>query len=218
VPSRAVVRDLAAPKHSSAAQHTPASVDSAAALGPDAVVSGGASAPDDRAVIDASRAASTLSSNASSNAARELTHAKTRVKPVTKPGAAAAPEPRSAAAEASAQTSPEPPALPDHTERGGGADARAELALIERMYAVLRAAEPDAALALCADHAKRWPRGLFIEEREAVRAIASCALRTDDAATLATVFMRKHPHAPTAPRVVAACAPLLAAKKAAASD
>jgi hypothetical protein len=79
------------------------------------------------------------------------------------------------------------------------------------MNAALRAANPAEALALCKAHAKRWPRGLFIEEREAVRAIASCSLRTHDAAKLATRFLDKHSQAPTADRVAAACAPLLTA-------
>lgn len=96
-------------------------------------------------------------------------------------------------------------------------DARAELALIERIHSAMRAANPSDALELCAEHAERWPRGVFAEEREAVSAIASCALRSDDALARAQSFLRKHPRAPTAPRVAAACAPLSAATKPAAA-
>jgi hypothetical protein len=86
------------------------------------------------------------------------------------------------------------------------------------MHAAMRAADPSAALALCAEHAKRWPRGIFTEEREAVSAIASCALRSDDAVVRARLFLSKHPRAPTAPRVAAACAPLSAAAQPAALE
>jgi hypothetical protein len=95
-------------------------------------------------------------------------------------------------------------------------DARAELALVERMQAAMRAGEASEALALCAEHSKRWPSGVFVEEREAVRAIASCTLRSDDALERAQVFLRKYPRAPMAPRVAAACPPLTAATRVAA--
>lgn len=96
-------------------------------------------------------------------------------------------------------------------ESAEASDGRAELALIERMQAAMRAAKATEALALVAEHAKRWPHGVFVEEREAVRAIASCTLRSADAATHAQVFLSKHRRAPTAPRVAEVCAPLLAA-------
>jgi hypothetical protein len=95
--------------------------------------------------------------------------------------------------------------------------AREELELVERMHAALRAGKPAAALELCAEHAKRWPQGSLSEEREAVSAIASCVLRKDEAASRARTFLSKHPHAPTAPRVLAACVPLSAATKTAPS-
>lgn len=119
----------------------------------------------------------------------------------------------SASTEASARgPQPQKRAVRDHrSEPAEGSDGRAELALVERMQAAMRAAQAVEALALCAEHAKRWPRGVFVEEREAVRAIASCTLRSEDAATHAQVFLSKHRRAPTAPRVAEACAPLLAA-------
>jgi hypothetical protein len=134
---------------------------------------------------------------------------KTPAAPPLQPVAAATLERLPTTAGASARTSPPPQTHPVRVEQS--VDARAELGLVERMHAAMRAAEPAEALALCAEHAKRWPRGVFTEEREAVRAIASCALRSGDAAARAELFLSKHPRAPTAPRVAAACAPLSAA-------
>jgi hypothetical protein len=128
-----------------------------------------------------------------------------------KVAATLAPRPRAAAtletkpAQSEASTGPTP-ARPQARKPRISAEGRAELGVVERMQAAMRAGKPAAALALSAEHAKRWPAGIFSEEREAVSAIASCTLRTDDAVLRARRFLREHPHAPTAPRVAAACA------------
>jgi len=89
-------------------------------------------------------------------------------------------------------------------------NAPTELAMMKRMHGALRDADFSTALALSAEHARRWPRGVFELEREGVRAIASCGIDTDDAALRAKRFLAAHPHAPVAMRVNAACASQLA--------
>jgi hypothetical protein len=81
-----------------------------------------------------------------------------------------------------------------------------ELAMMKRMQNALQEADFSAVLALCAEHARRWPHGVFELEREGVRAIASCGEHSDDAALRAERFLNAHPHAPVAMRVSAACA------------
>jgi hypothetical protein len=84
--------------------------------------------------------------------------------------------------------------------------ARTELALLKRIQGALREADFSAVLALCAEHARRWPHGVFELEREGARAIAACGGNSDDAVRRAQRFLTAHPHAPVAMRVRAACA------------
>ena len=88
--------------------------------------------------------------------------------------------------------------------------APTELALMKRMQGALREADYSRALTLCAEHARRWPHGVFELEREGVRAIAACGENTDDAVQRAKRFLAAHPQAPVALRVSAACAAQLA--------
>jgi hypothetical protein len=85
-------------------------------------------------------------------------------------------------------------------------DAAAELELVERIYAALRHGKPSSALALCAEHERRWPHGAFAQEREGVRAIASCDMHSSQALLRARTFLASYPRAPLAPRVATACA------------
>jgi hypothetical protein len=80
-----------------------------------------------------------------------------------------------------------------------------ELALLKRMHAALREADYSIVMALCAEHERRWPHGVFELEREGVRAIAACAANSDDAMPRAKRFLAAHPHAPIAMRVSSAC-------------
>jgi hypothetical protein len=84
--------------------------------------------------------------------------------------------------------------------------ARTELAMMKLMQGALRDADYSTVLALCAEHARRWPHGVFELEREGVRAIASCGGNSNGAVLRATRFLTAHPHAPVALRVRAACA------------
>jgi hypothetical protein len=84
--------------------------------------------------------------------------------------------------------------------------APTELALMKRIQHALRDADFSTVLALCVEHARRWPHGVFELEREGVRAIAACGGNSDDAALQANRFLKAHPHAPVAMRVSTACA------------
>jgi len=112
--------------------------------------------------------------------------------------------PRSTALEPPAQQPVSQPAR--EAERTVPEPSRTELALMKQMHAALREADFSTVLALCAEHARLWPRGVFELEREGVRAIAACGGHSDDAEQRATRFLTAHPHSPVAMRVRAACA------------
>jgi hypothetical protein len=92
---------------------------------------------------------------------------------------------------------------------GGGASARGfeqELALIKAAKTELDAGHSAAALDLLSQHARAYPRGVFAGEREALRALGSCA--AGDSASrkkLGTAFIRAYPSSPMVDRVRRAC-------------
>jgi hypothetical protein len=90
-------------------------------------------------------------------------------------------------------------------------DPRAELLFVRRIQAAMLDAKPTEALALCAEHERRWPRGTFVQEREGLRAIAACQSDARDAGARANAFFASYPRGPLAPRVRAACASRLKA-------
>lgn len=103
--------------------------------------------------------------------------------------------------------SPQPNAAEQSVDDSG--DARAELDFMQRISAALRKSSPQTVLALCAEHERRWPHGVFEPEREGARAIASCSAKESSAGTRARAFLAKYPRTATAARVRAQCAPLL---------
>ena len=76
---------------------------------------------------------------------------------------------------------------------------------MQRIQAALRDGDPERALQLSAQHAQRWPRGTFVQEREAVSALASCQLDRADALRRARSFLASYPHSALAPRVHREC-------------
>lgn len=86
------------------------------------------------------------------------------------------------------------------------ADPAEELTLVRSMQQALRAGNSGQALALAAEHTRRFPKGNLVEEREGVRAIAQCGLATPTArAKIAEAFARRFASSPYAARVKAAC-------------
>jgi hypothetical protein len=81
-----------------------------------------------------------------------------------------------------------------------------ELLLVRSMQQALRAGNAGQALSLAAEHARTFPRGALIEEREGVRAVAQCKLALPERrATIAESFLRRFGSSPYAARVKAAC-------------
>lgn len=80
----------------------------------------------------------------------------------------------------------------------------AELALLGRAQAALRAGRPAEAQALAAEHRATYPNGLMKEERMGVAALAECALSPDNRAE-AKAFLAQSANSPLAARVRKAC-------------
>jgi hypothetical protein len=96
--------------------------------------------------------------------------------------------------------------LPAADSGGASDDARAELAFMTRVQKTLQKAEPEQVLALAQEHARRWPHGTFVEEREGLRTIATCQTRAAQAVSVAREFTAAYPRSPMLANVVAACA------------
>lgn len=90
-------------------------------------------------------------------------------------------------------------------EMGGavGEGVVEEAALVAEIDAALRAGDRVRASGLIAEHERRFPRGLLVDEREAARVLVRCASAPDPAA--ADEFLRAHPRSPLHARIVAAC-------------
>lgn len=131
---------------------------------------------------------------------------------------ATAPEPEPSASSA-APTLPTPPA--PRVGRAGAlgttrapSDAPAtpaealaeETRLLREANAATRAGDTARARALLDEHARRFPRGVLAEERDAERVLSLCAAgRTDEARAAAARFLATHPHSTLGARVRASC-------------
>jgi hypothetical protein len=86
------------------------------------------------------------------------------------------------------------------------ADPAEELTLVRAMQQALRSGDSARALSLAAEHARRFPKGALVEEREGVRAVAQCRLAAPEARpALLSAFERRFSGSPYAARVKAAC-------------
>jgi len=111
--------------------------------------------------------------------------------------AVVAPAPRSSYA---------PSARAAHDADSDGSVA-AEVALLRKVSAALRAGDPKSALAGADEHARRFPNGALSEERDMERILALCALdRRDEAARATERFSRAYPSSSHGARIHAACA------------
>ena len=82
----------------------------------------------------------------------------------------------------------------------------AELALLRGARAALAAGTGAEALALLAEHERRFPSGHLAEERVVLTVQALCALgRRVEAQATAARFVARHPDSPHAPTLTAAC-------------
>jgi hypothetical protein len=81
-----------------------------------------------------------------------------------------------------------------------------EVALVRAMQQALRSGNAEQALALGGEHARRFPGGTLVQEREGARAIARCQLATPDArSAIYDDFGKRFGASPYAARVKAAC-------------
>lgn len=103
-------------------------------------------------------------------------------------------------------------ALPQASVRQDSPRELTELAWMQQIESALRGGNPRRVLELCAEHERRWPRGLFAQERDGVRALASCQLHLPENQPRARAFLASHPQSALAPRVRAECGLKRAAK------
>lgn len=115
----------------------------------------------------------------------------------------AAPAPSIAPALPSKPTPPKPPVSSTASLAESADD---ELALVRSMQQALRSGNAQQALALAAEHARRFPSGTLSEEREGARAVARCQLAPPAARpAILESFARSFGASPYAARVKAAC-------------
>jgi hypothetical protein len=89
----------------------------------------------------------------------------------------------------------------------GPATVAAEAKLLREADGALRAGDPTRALVLLNEHAASFPQGVLVEERNAERIVALCALgQKTQAREAASTFLRDHGGSPLAARVRASCA------------
>jgi hypothetical protein len=86
------------------------------------------------------------------------------------------------------------------------ADSVEELTLVRAMQQALRSGDSSRALVLVAEHARLFPKGTLVEERESARAIASCQRADIEArASILATFTQQYGASPYAGRVKVAC-------------
>jgi hypothetical protein len=108
---------------------------------------------------------------------------------------------------------PGPSAAPA-AERAAAPDVADELVLLRGARSALKAGNAERSLQLLGEHARRFPHGALTEEREAARAVATCAMVTgsaggggsaDTARATVARFFRAYPRSLHARRVHNAC-------------
>ncbi|HKY35550.1 MAG TPA: hypothetical protein VJN18_06420 [Polyangiaceae bacterium] len=136
------------------------------------------------------------------------------VPPAVTPAPTAAPELDAAPRAAPVGAPPAAPGVPASAHRASNstpsstpdADSAEELTLVRAMQQALRSDNASQALSLAAEHARRFPRGALVEEREGVRAVAQCQLAAPAThAAIFEAFTRRFPSSPYVARVKAAC-------------
>jgi hypothetical protein len=83
---------------------------------------------------------------------------------------------------------------------------REERAILARATAALRAGDPGAALEAVAEHVKKFPRGLLVEERSATNVLGLCAAgKVAQGVKARDAFLARWPRSVHAARVQDAC-------------
>lgn len=125
-------------------------------------------------------------------------------KPEPAPQQAAVPEPAPDEAGSSPQPSaPKPRPERPREHKAGVAD---EVALMGRIRRAIQAGESQRALGLLRQHERRYPDGVFADERRVSQAEALCAAgETERGARIASAFIDDKPSSPLARRARRAC-------------
>jgi hypothetical protein len=122
-------------------------------------------------------------------------------------GAVVAAPATSAPPETATSADPSSPVTHAASSRASTAPSiKQEIDLVRGAQQRLNRGEPQAALALLAEHAQKFPSGVLWEEREASRVFALCQMgNAAGARALADAFVRRAPKSPFVDRVRAAC-------------
>jgi len=81
-----------------------------------------------------------------------------------------------------------------------------EASLLQRAQRALAAGQAATALALLAEHERRFPSGVLAEERRVAKVLGLCALgRADEATILARAFVARAPRSVLIPRLESSC-------------
>ena len=143
-----------------------------------------------------------------------------RVKPAPAPAEApAAPVDAPTEATRAVSVRPDPAAasaVPAPVAANSAATFDAELRLITAAKSELDKGRPQLAAAWLAEHAQRFPNGVFAPDRDAMRILARCQQRQDPA--VAREFAERHPGSPMVERLLRACTPAEASPAPAAVD
>jgi hypothetical protein len=134
--------------------------------------------------------------------AAESTPAAAATAPQSAPTTAATPAAATAAA-STGSTASQPQAS---QIAPGSASARAELRVIQRATLALKRGELHAAQSALREHERLFPHGVLVEERVALRALATCRDgRGVEGRADAARFLARYPDSPLAERVRSAC-------------
>ena len=79
------------------------------------------------------------------------------------------------------------------------------MVLVGRMHSAWRSGDMRQVAERIAEHQERFPRGMFAEEREAMRAVLGCRQNTTHAADIASDFGRRYARSTYQARVNVAC-------------
>jgi len=86
-------------------------------------------------------------------------------------------------------------------------DTESEHQVLGAAWSALAQGDLTEVRTLAREHARRFPRGMLVPEREAIEAIADCKATRDPAR--GAKFLQDHPRSPLAPHVQAVCGSLL---------
>jgi hypothetical protein len=95
---------------------------------------------------------------------------------------------------------------PESTSIGHSDTFDQELSLIKAAKHAFDLGDDGNALSLLAEHARRFPRGVFAGEREALRVLARCSKeQSSGSRKMAEAFIRSYPSSPMIDRIAKAC-------------